>query len=116
MNGKDKGDIYAILYEAENVEFFLDGYNSLSSSTIISLARISPDKMVKTSDWTFFDLEFIPQNNKTINDDDLAAGKYKLAVVFSSSIEGAAFKGSVGSTLWIDEVKIHCEEDEENNE
>ena len=76
----------------------------------------SPDKMVKTSDWTFFDLEFIPQNNKTINDDDLAAGKYKLAVVFSSSIEGAAFKGSVGSTLWIDEVKIHCEEDEENNE
>lgn len=116
MNGKDKGDIYAILYEAENVEFFLDGYNSLNSSTIVSLARISPDKMVKTSDWTVFDLEFIPQNNKTINDDDLAAGKYKLAVVFSSSTEGAAFKGSVGSTLWIDEVKIHCEEDGENNE
>ena len=66
MNGKDKGDIYAILYEAENVEFFLDGYNSLSSSTIISLARISPDKMVKTSDWTFFDLELFLKTIKQL--------------------------------------------------
>lgn len=111
MNGKDKGDIYAVLYEADNVEDFLDGYNSLNSPKIVSLARIKSEDVKETSEWTSFDLPFVLQNNKTINDNMLAAGKYKLAVVFSSSVEGAAFKGSVGSTLWIDEVTIHCEED-----
>lgn len=111
MNGKDKGDIYAVLYEADNVEDFLDGYNSLNSPKIVSLARIKSEDVKETSEWTSFDLPFVLQNSKTINDDMLAAGKYKLAIVFSSSVEGAAFKGSVGSTLWIDEVTIHCEED-----
>ena len=40
MEGKDKGDIYAVLYEADDVEDFLDGYNSLNSNKIIALARI----------------------------------------------------------------------------
>lgn len=111
MNGKDKGDIYAVLYEADNVEDFLDGYNSLNSPKIVSLARIKSEDVKETSEWTSFDLPFVLQNSKTINDDMLTAGKYKLAIVFSSSVEGAAFKGSVGSTLWIDEVTIHCEED-----
>ena len=111
MNGKDKGDIYAVLYEADNVEDFLDGYNSLNSPKIVSLARIKSEDVKETSEWTSFDLPFVLQNNKTINDNMLAAGKYKLAIVFSSSVEGAAFKGSVGSTIWIDEVTIHCEED-----
>lgn len=111
MNGKDKGDIYAVLYEADNVEDFLDGYNSLNSPKIVSLARIKSEDVKETSEWTSFDLPFVLQNSKTINDNMLAAGKYKLAIVFSSSVEGAAFKGSVGSTLWIDEVTIHCEED-----
>lgn len=111
MNGKDKGDIYAVLYEADNVEDFLDGYNSLNSPKIVSLARIKSEDVKETNEWTSFDLPFVLQNNKTINDNMLAAGKYKLAIVFSSSVEGAAFKGSVGSTLWIDEVTIHCEED-----
>lgn len=111
MNGKDKGDIYAVLYEADNVEDFLDGYNSLNSPKIVSLARIKSEDVKETSEWTSFDLPFVLQNNKTINDNMLAAGKYKLAIVFSSSVEGVAFKGSVGSTLWIDEVTIHCEED-----
>lgn len=113
MNGKDKGDIYAVLYEADNVEDFLDGYNSLNSPQIVSLARIKSEDMEETSEWTSFNITFELQNSKTINDNMLAAGKYKLAVVFSSSVEGAAFKGSVGSTLWIDEVTIHCEEDNE---
>ena len=114
MNGKDKGDIYAVLYEADNVEDFLDGYNSLNSPKIVSLARIGvkpEEEMKETSEWTAFNLNFELQKGKTINDNLLAAGKYKLAIVFSSSVEGAAFKGSVGSTLWIDEVTIHCEED-----
>ena len=39
----------------------------------------------------------------------LKNGKYKLAIVFSSSIMGAYFEGAVGSELWIDEVEIKYE-------
>lgn len=109
MEGKDKGDIYAVLYEADDVEDFLDGYNSLKSNKIIALARIP--SIEKTSEWKQFELPF--EYKKAIDESALKEGKYKLAVVFSSSINGAEFKGSVGSTLWIDEVTIQCKEDNE---
>jgi hypothetical protein len=64
--------------------------------------------MTETSEWTKFDLDFKSQNGKTINTEDLKNGKYKLAVVFSSSVMGAYFQGAVGSELWIDEVEIIC--------
>lgn len=54
MEGKDKGDIYAVLYEADDVEDFLDGYNSLKSNKIIALARIL--SIEKTSEWKQFEL------------------------------------------------------------
>lgn len=108
MKGKDKGDIYAILYEANNVDVFLDGSIDFDDPKIVSIARIVSTE--ETSTWTYFNLPF--EKRKAIDEASLAAGTYKLAVVFSSSIKGADFKGSVGSTLWIDEVTIHCEEDD----
>lgn len=114
MNGKDKGDIYAILYRADNVNDFLDGnLNFDSEEKIVYIARISNEDMKETDTWTHFSIPFI--HRKEIEQSALDEGKYKLAVVFSSSINGAYFKGSIGSTLWIDEVTIHCEEDGENN-
>ncbi len=111
---KDKGDIYAVLYEAPSSDFSLDGNLFPNNGTgidehIVLLARISEKEMTETNEWTKFDLEFKPQNGKTINTEDLRNGKYKLAVVFSSSIMGAYFEGAVGSELWIDEVEIICE-------
>lgn len=41
--------------------------------------------------------------------DNLKNGKYKLAIVLSSSINGAYFIGAIGSTLWVDELEIVCE-------
>ena len=115
MEGKDKGDIYAILYRADNVNEFLDGnLNFDSEEKIVYIARISDTEMKETDTWTHFSIPF--EHRKEIEQSALDEGKYKLAVVFSSSIEGANFKGSIGSTLWIDEVTIHCEEDEQNNE
>ena len=110
---KDRGDIYAALYEAPSSNFSLDG-NLFPDGTgidehIVLLARIPKQEMTETDDWKKFDLEFIPQNGKTLNAEDLKNGKYKLAVVFSSSAMGAYFQGAVGSELWIDEVEIICE-------
>lgn len=120
MKGKDKGDIYAILYKADDVDDFLDGYlfddskeGEEERKKIVYIARISDAEMKETDTWTHFSIPF--EHRKEIEQSALNEGKYKLAVVFSSSIEGAYFKGSVGSTLWIDEVTIHCEEDGGNN-
>ena len=71
------------------------------------MARI--DNMKETDEWTYFDLPFEPQNGKTVDAEGLANGKYKLAIVFSSSIEGAYFRGAIGSELCIDEVEVICE-------
>lgn len=110
---KDRGDIYAVLYEAPTSDFTLDG-NLFPDGTgidehIVLLARIPEQEMTETDEWKKFDLEFTPQNGKTVNADDLKNGKYKLAVVFSSSVMGAYFQGAVGSELYIDEVEIICE-------
>ena len=71
------------------------------------MARI--DKTETTSQCSKFDLEFKLQNGKTIDEEKLKDGKYKLAIVFSSSIQGAYFEGATGSELCIDEVEITCE-------
>lgn len=110
--GTDTGDIYAALYEAESSNFFLDGdlfpLDGSMDKSIVSLARI--DKTQTTDQWTKFELDFKPQNGKTIDEEKLKSGKYKLAIVFSSSIKGAYFEGAEGSQLCVDEVKITCEE------
>lgn len=112
ISGKtDTGDIYAVLYEAPNSDFSLDGdlftEGNEKAENIVLLARI--DKTEETDQWTRFELDFEPQNGKTINEDNLKAGKYKLAIVFSSSIQGGYFEGATGSELCIDEVEITCE-------
>ena len=112
VNGKqDSFDIYAILYEAEDNAFMLDGSNALTDPSIVLMARIDQADAVETDTWRAFDLPFESRNGKSINAQKLADGKYKLGIVFSSSIGGAYFKGSVGSTLYVDEVELICEED-----
>lgn len=102
---KDKCDIYGVLYETdENVEF-LDGSNSLTSPNIVALAR-DIDKLPETKNWRPFSFNFVPQNGKSIDSQKLAKGVYKLAIVFSSSVDGAKFEGAVGSTLYVDKVVL----------
>ena len=106
---KDRFDIYATLYEAEDNTFTLNGNNSLSHSSIVSMARIAEEDAIETDEWTAFDLTFEAQNGKTIDEQKLQDGKYKLAIVFASSVEGAYFNGAVGSTLYVDEVQLICQ-------
>ena len=107
---KDRFDIYAVMYEAEDNSFMLDGTNSLTSDKVVSLARISAEEALEKDQWTPFNLSFKAQNGKEINETELQKGKYKLGIVFSSSVDGAYFRGAVGSTLYIDEVELICEE------
>ena len=88
----------------------LDGDNVFTSDKVVLLARIDSKNAVETDDWKEFNLPFKPMNGKTIDDTKLQQGKYKLGIVFSSSVDGAYFEGAVGSTLYIDEVELICEE------
>ena len=103
--GKDECDIYGVLYETDDNVQFLDGSTSLNSPNIVALAR-NIKELPETDIWKQFNFKFEPQNGKSIDPDKLGKGIYKLAIVFSSSVDGAKFKGAVGSTLYIDKVTI----------
>lgn len=104
---KDQCDIYGVLYEANENVSFLDGSNSLSSPNIVMLARKpSGTYWPETDSWQPFTLNFELLPGKSIDAEKLSKGVYKLTVVFSSSLDGGNFEGAIGSTLYIDEVKL----------
>jgi hypothetical protein len=103
-NKTDIADIYAVFYESTPAQPTLDGANILTSSTIISIARI--ENPGEPSEYTFFSIPFKVKPGKIVDADKLKNNRYNLAVVFSSSREGAYFSGSVGSTLYVDQVKV----------
>lgn len=116
---KDIGDIYAVFYEnthvgdnGEVVNVVLNGKDVLTSPCIVALARISD--MKESDDWTHFELPF--EYRKDVSKTDLGNYKYNLAIVFSSSIDGAYFEGAIGSTLLIDEVSLACFKDNNNED
>ena len=102
---KDECDIYGVLYETDDNVQFLDGSTSLNSPNIVALAR-NIKELPETDIWKQFNFKLEPQNGKSIDPDKLGKGIYKLAIVFSSSVDGAKFEGAVGSTLYIDKVTI----------
>lgn len=107
---KDNFDIYGILYETDDEVKSLDGTNCLTSPNLVSIARITEEEKKETEEWTHFYIPFNVLPGKEISTEKLIGNKYKISVVFSSSIDGATFSGAVGSTLYIDEVElIHLE-------
>ena len=110
-DSKDYGSIYAVFYDnhdANGEPFVLHGDDVLSSDQIISIANIG--QIDDTPEWTAFNLNFKLQPGKAIDPVKLANRGYSLAIVSSSSINGATFEGAVGSALWIDDFSIKCAE------
>ena len=98
---EDKADIYAVIYENS---IRLNGANILNDESIIAIAQ--PREIKKTNIWKQFKYDFLYREGKQIDLAKLANGQYKLAIVFTSSKDGAQFKGAIGSELYIDEVEI----------
>ena len=111
----DKGDIYAVLFRntikdenGEDQVFYLDGTNVKTSPQIVAIAE-APE-INKTEDgWNRFEVEF--NYRSEIDPTVLANRGYSLAIVCTSSIEGANFQGAVGSQLLIDELHVLVDED-----
>jgi len=104
---KDNFDIYAVFYEVTDSVQYLDGTNSLTSDNIVSIARLT-DK-TETDQWIRFAIPFTTKDGKSIDQNKLNNGKYNLAIIMSSSIDGANFNGAVGSTLYVDEMQLFYE-------
>ena len=101
---KDIFNIYAMFFETDETVQQLDGTNQLSHKNIISSAEI--DNAVETTQWKRFEIPFILRDGKSVDPVKLAAGKYSIAIVFTSSLHGDVFNGSEGSTLMIDDVEV----------
>lgn len=106
----DAPDAYAVLYKNTDEEghpVTLYGDDVLTHKNIVALARIPEFKttgVAESDAWEPFDLAF--DYKQDIDPALLRNFGYNLAVVFTSSIEGATFCGAVGSTLLIDESSI----------
>lgn len=107
---KDNFDLYAVFYEVTDDVQYLDGTNSLTSDNIVSIARIKDKK--ETDTWTRFAIPFNMCESKSIDQAKVKAGKYNIAIIMSSSIDGAKFNGAVGSTLYVDEMQLFYKPEE----
>ncbi len=114
----DTADIYAVVYELpydtitnDNGETqivarldALNGDNVLSSDRIVYMARI--DNPGYPAEWTQFSEPFKLMPGKEWDEDRLLKNGYAITVVATSSRQGGYFEGSIGSTLWVDELKV----------
>lgn len=106
---RDTADIYAVVYETPEKLVPLNGDEVLSSDRIVMMARI--DDPGEPDDWTFFDEPFKLMPGKTFDESRLPNG-YAIAIVCTSSRQGAYFEGAIGSTLYVDELRVVWEGDE----
>ncbi|OYD40614.1 PCMD domain-containing protein [Sphingobacterium cellulitidis] len=122
MNGKevkvtDECDIYAVLFDrvalmkgtandqVDPGRTWLNDKDVLTSPYIIALAQLKDTGATKGEGLVKFDLPFVYK--KEYNQIDADAYRYSIALVLSSSKNGAIFQGAVGSKLIVDEVKIN---------
>ncbi len=110
VGGTDTFDIYSIIFEKEPNRPYLDGSNSLTSDQLIAIARMPQKSKKETDKWTKFSLPFVIQPGKVFDEKKLLRNEYSISIVFSSSIDGADFRGAIGSTLFIDEINLLTEE------
>ena len=111
----DKGDIYAVLFRntiknenGNDQVFYLDGTNVKTSKQIVAIAEAGEINKTEGG-WHKFEVVF--NYLAEIDPVVLANRGYSLAVVCTSSIEGANFQGAVGSKLLVDELHVLVDEE-----
>ena len=108
---KDRAAIYAVFYrnhDAQGNEVMLFGEDSKTNSNIVALAEV--ENIPETDAWSPFEMTF--KYSTDIDLDELQNQGYSLTIVFCSSTDGAYYEGAPGSTLYIDSVKLECEEEQ----
>lgn len=97
----DECAVQAVLYTITSENETLDGSNIDSDDERI-VARARLEDGTAKSDWTEFDLNFTWKDGVTYD----AEKTYKLAIICSSSKDGANFNGAANSTLIVDNLEV----------
>lgn len=108
---KDYAAIYAVLYrnhDDKGNSVVLYGDNVKTSPQLVAIADMGDIDDTGDDEWHEFKANFIYYNNKDLDQETLENRGYSLAIVFSSSKDGDNFKGAIGSTLILDDVRIVC--------
>lgn len=109
---KDIFSIYAIFFESDDDVKFIDSnvhYNDFMHPNMVALANLTDahETGLGDDDWVKFEIEFdYDKCKKAVNADLLAKGVYRLGIVIASSAEGDYFRGAVGSTLDVRNIKV----------
>ena len=109
---RDTCAIYSVLFEVDpDSVVTLDGSNVKSSERIVLIAQL--DNPGEPEEWTSFRIPFEYANGKSFSMERLLNNGYAITVVASSSKGGDFFEGAVGSTLFVDNLRIEWEGDGE---
>ena len=109
---KDIFSIYAIFFESDDDVKFINSnvhYNDFMHPNMVALANLTDahETGLGDDDWVKFEIEFdYDKYKKAVNADLLAKGVYRLGIVIASSAEGDYFRGAVGSTLDVRNIKV----------
>lgn len=103
----DEFNIYGVLFERPEIGY-LDGTNILTSPDVTAVALFNDGDRTPSTTWRHFSLPFVYL--KKLDFEKLFDGKYSIAIVMSSSIDGDTFSGAPGSTLMVDQLVLTCEE------
>ncbi len=110
---KDIFSIYALFYETDENTEYLDGSiheMNFSHPNLVAIAMLPNPH--ESKEWVDFDIPFAYVTGKTIDPERLANGEYKIGIVISSSADGDFFRGAVGSTLDVKNLKIDRKKEE----
>lgn len=110
-NVKDSCSIVAVLYDSEELYSrtkldHLNGTNLLTDPSIVATAYLYDGNTTSSKTYKEFNIPFKYLKDKP-QEDSFNAGRYRLAIVLSSSKSGDSFIGAVGSVLLVDDLKIH---------
>lgn len=117
---KDGFSIYAVLFKitkGQSAKEYLDGITIANSDKIVARADWKEETAAQTDQFmgtdgkgfTRFTIPFVYKAGEEIL--DYSKYDYKLTIMFASSKDGNEYKGSLGSTLIVDDVEVICDKD-----
>ena len=104
----DECSIYALFYETDDNVEYIDGSihdADFKHPNLVAIAMVDTKGQHETNGWVEFDTPF-EMTGRAVDYDKLAHGGYKIGIVISSSADGDYFRGAVGSTLDVADLKI----------
>ena len=107
IKGQDEATIACVFYDISQDDSYLNGKTLYDNPRILAKVQLHPTP-TKDGAWTPFEgkLEVVAGKEAAYKQIDLQKGKYRMALIFSSSARGDDFKGAIGSRLRIDDFTV----------